>query len=76
MDPDPDPGGPKTCGSGRSGFGSRSATLGGGIIIDDRVSNSVADPDPGYGAFLTTGSGMGKKSESGSGMNNPDYRRV
>jgi hypothetical protein len=29
MDPDPDPGGPKTCGSGgsRSGFGSRSAAL-------------------------------------------------
>ncbi len=27
MDPDPDPGGPKTCGSGRSGFGSGSATL-------------------------------------------------
>jgi hypothetical protein len=25
MDPDPDPGGPKTCGSGESGFGS--ATL-------------------------------------------------
>ncbi len=27
MDPDPDPGGPKTCGSGRSGFESGSATL-------------------------------------------------
>jgi hypothetical protein len=27
MDPDPDPGGPKTCGSGGSGFGSGSATL-------------------------------------------------
>jgi hypothetical protein len=28
--------------------------------------------DPGSGAFLTLGSGMGKKSGSGSGMNNPD----
>jgi hypothetical protein len=27
MDPEPDPGGPKTCGSGRSGFGSGYATL-------------------------------------------------
>ncbi len=27
MNPDLDPGGPKTCGSGRSGFGSGSATL-------------------------------------------------
>ncbi len=27
MDPDSDPGGPKTCGSGGSGFGSGSATL-------------------------------------------------
>jgi hypothetical protein len=34
--------------------------------------SSVADPDPGSGAFLTTGSGMGRKSASGSGMNNPD----
>jgi hypothetical protein len=32
---------------------------------------SVADPDPGSGAFLTPGSGMGKKY--GSGMNNPDH---
>ncbi len=29
---------------------------------------SVADPDPGSGAFLTPGSGMGKKSGSGSGI--------
>ncbi len=34
---------------------------------------SVADPDPGSGAFLTPGSGMSKKSGSGSGMNNPDH---
>ncbi len=36
-------------------------------------SSSVADPDPGSGAFLTPGSGMAKKSGSGSGMNNPDH---
>ena len=29
---------------------------------------SAADPDPGSGAFLTPGSGMGKKSGSESGM--------
>ncbi len=34
---------------------------------------SVADPDPGSGAFLIPGSGMGKKSGSGSGINNPDH---
>ncbi len=34
---------------------------------------SVADPDLGSGAFLTPGSGIGKKSGSGSGMNNPDH---
>jgi hypothetical protein len=34
--------------------------------------NHVTDPDPGSGAFLTPGSGMGKKSGSGSEMNNPD----
>jgi hypothetical protein len=33
------------------------------------MADSVADPDPGSGAFLTPGSGMGKKSRSGSGMN-------
>jgi hypothetical protein len=38
--------------------------------VDDLVS--VAEPDPGYGAFLTAGSGMRKNSGSGSGMNNPD----
>ncbi len=32
---------------------------------------SVADP--GSGAFLTPGSGMGNESESGSGMNIPDH---
>jgi hypothetical protein len=31
------------------------------------------DADPGPAAFLTPGSGMGKKSGSGSGMNNPDH---
>jgi hypothetical protein len=40
--------------------------------------DSVADPDPGSGVFLTPwirdlGSGMGKKSGSGPGINNPDH---
>ncbi len=34
---------------------------------------SVADPVS--GAFVTPGSGMGEKSGSGSGMNNPDHFR-
>jgi hypothetical protein len=34
---------------------------------------SVADPDPGSGTFLTPGSGMGKKSRSGSGMDIQDH---
>ncbi len=33
----------------------------------------ISVADPGSGAFLTPGSGMGKKSGSGSKMNNPDY---
>ncbi len=32
------------------------------------IAISVADPDPGSGAFLTPGSGMGRKSASGSGI--------
>ncbi len=36
------------------------------------LTSSVADP--GSGAFLTPRSGMGKKSGSGSGMNNPDHK--
>jgi hypothetical protein len=37
--------------------------------------NSVADPDPGSGAFLPLdlGSGMGKKTGTGSGMINLDH---
>jgi hypothetical protein len=35
--------------------------------------SSAADPDPGSSAFLTPGSGMGKKSGFGSGMYNPDH---
>ncbi len=31
--------------------------------------------DPGSGAFLTLGSGMGKISGSGSAINNPDHIR-
>jgi hypothetical protein len=36
---------------------------------------SVADPDPGSGAFLTPGSGMveSQHPDPGSGMNNPDH---
>jgi hypothetical protein len=39
------------------------------------IYTSVADPDPGSGAFLTPGTGMGNKSApvSGSGMNSPDH---
>jgi hypothetical protein len=38
-------------------------------------NNSVTDPDPGLGAFLTPGSGIrdGRKPASGSEMNNPDH---
>jgi hypothetical protein len=36
------------------------------------ILKQFADPDPGSGAFLTPGSGIGKKSGSGSGMNNQD----
>jgi hypothetical protein len=38
-----------------------------------RYCSSVADPDSGSGAFLTPGSGIGKKLGSGSGMTNPDH---
>jgi hypothetical protein len=37
------------------------------------LPSSVAEPDPGSGAFLTPRSGMGKKSGFGSGMNNPNH---
>jgi hypothetical protein len=36
-------------------------------------ASRVADPDLGSGAFLAPGSGMGKKSRSGSGINIPDH---
>jgi len=38
------------------------------INNQDMVSVSVGDPDPGSGAFLTPGSGMGRKSGSGTGI--------
>ncbi len=44
-----------------------------GRDISVRGTISVADPDPGSGAFLTPGSRMGRKSASGSGKNNPDH---
>jgi hypothetical protein len=37
------------------------------------IHYSVADPDPGSGAVLTPGSGMGKKSRAGSGIRNLFY---
>jgi hypothetical protein len=39
-----------------------------GICALSCVAVSVADPDPGSGAFLTPGSGMGRKSASGLGI--------
>jgi hypothetical protein len=44
----------------------------GRYFLLDSFFFSVANPDPGSGAFLTPGSGMGKKSGSESGMNNQD----
>jgi hypothetical protein len=43
------------------------------LRIEPIHASNVADPDPGSGAFLTPGSGMGKKSKSGSGMNILDH---
>jgi hypothetical protein len=42
-------------------------------FADQYVRTSVADPDPGSGAFLTLGTGIRKKLGSGSGMNNTDH---
>ncbi len=41
----------------------------------DAVLTGVVDPDLGAGAFLTPGSGMGRKSASGSGIRDeqPDH---
>jgi hypothetical protein len=50
-----------------------SITVGLYALLKSINETSVADPDPGPCAFLTPGSGMGKKSGSGSGMNNPDH---
>ncbi len=45
-----------------------------GFYRSPLIDSSVEDPDPGSpGAILTPDSGMGKKSGSGSGMNNPDH---
>ncbi len=43
------------------------------VSIYSWIYCSVADPDPGFGAFLTQRSDMGQKSGSGSRMNNPDH---
>jgi hypothetical protein len=37
------------------------------------LTTSIADPDPGSGAFMPPGSGMGKISGFVTGMNNPDH---
>jgi hypothetical protein len=42
------------------------------LNVDLNCLCSFADPDTVCGAFLTPGSGMGKKSGSGSGINIPD----
>jgi hypothetical protein len=42
-------------------------------ILNIELTHSVADPGPESGALLIPESGMGKKSGSGSGMNNPDH---
>jgi hypothetical protein len=44
---------------GRVGFGSVGGVSGLQAGVIKRVLRSVADPDPGYGAFLTTGYGIG-----------------
>ncbi len=41
--------------------------------MDLLLDTCVADPDLGSSAFYAPGSGMGKKSGSGSGINNPDH---
>jgi hypothetical protein len=46
---------------------------GGSETLKRGQKNSVANPDPGSGAFLTPGSGMGKISRYGSGMKIPDH---
>ncbi len=43
------------------------------IHIAEKVDDLVSVADPESCVFLTPGSGMGKKSGSVSGMNNPDH---
>ena len=45
------------------------------ISNSDAAQASVADPDPGFGTFLTPGSGMeeSQHQDPGSGTNNPDH---
>jgi hypothetical protein len=78
MDPDPDPVDPKNIRIRIRNNGSclePSAKDLKQIVCycNTNVNGSVADPDPGSGAFLTPGSGMGRTSASGSGINNPDH---
>jgi hypothetical protein len=57
--------------SSESGTGKNNATP--LLQLTVLCSVALADPDPGSGAFLTPGFGMGKKSRLGSGMNIPDH---
>ncbi len=64
---------------GLSSTNSTSSTLGGEscafvkLNCYETLQNGSVLPDPGSGACLASGSGMGKKSGSGSRMNNPDH---
>ncbi len=77
-EPDADPGGPKTYGSGSDadkvhGYDTSTFTS----FFKDKKSwrtvlrIRIRDPVPSWP--LDPGSGMGRKSASGSGMNNPDH---
>ncbi len=44
-----------------------------GVVASRALLPVLRIRDSGSGAFLTPGSGIGKKSGSGSGMNNPDH---
>jgi hypothetical protein len=45
------------------------------VVTKNVINKYIAVSDPGLGAFLTPGSGMGESQhpDPGSGMNNPDH---
>jgi hypothetical protein len=59
----------------KAGFSLHCLQLLGEVVFSLIDVSRVADPDPGSDVYLTleSGSGMGKKSGSGSKMNNPDH---